>query len=301
MKTHILLSDSILSTQFCASAEILCQEFGHHVMKTNIRGLSQEEILNIINHDRNVILEFNKNVPIANYKANSNVLFVNRSPLDAQNSLFLDDNGYGANSHVVAKNINKYQANDYIYQNIKDTYQPLGFNFETRKLRENAIFIYLEGNDFDKIILDACAEHLPKDAYITVIAHPQNRDKLIQIYGLYLDRFANFDLFCDEITDTVLSRCTAIILRNNNICFRAMAMGIKVLAFDGGLYTASKAVCEYNQQNYKISSILAFHFTQESVINLFTNIHMSCIPIDASRNNLYYNSNFINYCSRMIV
>ena len=231
-------------------------------------------------------------------KFNRNLLFFENGLLDRGLSYYLDDNGYGASSNIVAKG---YNVKSYNYNYVQDVFNylrslkwPIGIGAKVN----GPIMIALQARkNEDEELLIKCKSYLPKKSKVIIRCHPVTKEPLLT-YSKYLDN--NWEI--DSITDVFdsLSRCRGVVVNSSSILFKALAMGIPVAACKRGFHSGTNAVMDCSRNERMLQFFLDYRFDEIASQNLICAIKENSISKDISSiDELLMNSNFANWLKRI--
>lgn len=298
MKAKLIASEDILDCQFAKSFLHLSKENNIIVEKINLQNLTQEDLEKLIDSKENLCIEYNPFKSVQYYHKFANVLFLQPCCLDKYNRIILDSHGFGLYSNFVG---GRYAYKNYdinTYELIKKYYVKLGYEFDKPLTNNRKIVIFLDCQGDESDILNNCMKFLPSHLSVCLVAHKDKEEQLSSYFETYKNEFKNISYNVDDGKYEYLNDCEAIILRNNDIAYRAMIRGIKVVAFDFGFYTNTQTVLELWSQYNKIKHCTAFIPHVERIKNLICSIHMFGVH-RSEADRLYYNTQFIDWMSRM--
>jgi hypothetical protein len=248
---------------------------------------------------KNICIQFNRYDDISFYKNNANILFLQECVLDPNNQIILDASGYDLYSNFVGSKLNLQQFSECENKNTAKHLFDLGFDFFIDNLTKNCINIYLDCETDETYLLECCASYLPKKSKIKIIGQKKSKDALKAYFDEYRSKFHDVELECDDITNETFKNCELLVIKNDNILYKAMAMGIKVVVMDYGLYSRTNAVLDCKINYKKLKNCLSFYNDKHAILNLFTSIYRYGIGKQAIPHELFYNTQFINWLSRM--
>lgn len=301
MKLTLLANNQIIQSEFVDAFGSFCKKNYLTLDKINQDNLDKKEINKFFAQQRNICIQFDRKKDISFYKNVANVLFLQDYCLLPDKKFTFDANGYGLYSNFVAHKLNRriYHTQDHEYT--KDFYRSHGYEFDVENLTSNSLFIYLDCLQDETNLLDVCAKHLPKNIQVTLVGSTNNKQDIENYYEKYKNQFADCKMLCDNIDCEVLRGCEAIILRNNDICYKAMAMGIKVITFDFGFYTGTPTILECHSRAWMLKHCLSFVPDKNAIYNIFCALHDYCIDKNTNQYNFIYNNQLITWLARMFV
>lgn len=229
-----------------------------------------------------------------------NLLFFENGLLDRGNSYYLDDNGYGQNSNIVAlkENIRKFPE---IY--VSEVYNKLskfGWKSLHKISKDKTIMIALQARRNEDIeLLSNCEKFLPKKTKVIIRAHP--RDKKNNNHEYYIDFInRNKDWEIDNIENPFdsLSRCSAMVVNSSSMIYKALYMGIPVASFTRSFHSGSPSVLDCSRNPEMVSHIFSFKHNQDYAERLICSIDYHSIRSEASVDELLTNTNFVNWLKR---
>lgn len=231
-------------------------------------------------------------------KLNRNMLFFENGLLDRGFSYYLDDNGYGSSSNIVAKGYNNHSYENSYVQEVFSYLRSLKWPVWVGPQASGPVMIALQARkNEDEELLAKCKKYLPKKSKVIIRCHPKTKDPQ-QIYSKYLDN--NWEI--DPITDVFdsLARCRGVVVNSSSIIFKALAMAIPVAACKRGFHSGTAAVMDCSRNERLLQFFLDYRFEERASQNLICAIKENSISKDVSSiDELLRNSNFANWLKRI--
>lgn len=231
-------------------------------------------------------------------KLDRNLLFFENGLLDRGRSYYLDDNGYGASSNIVAKGYNNKSYDSSYVQEVFSYLSSLKWPIGVGPQASGPIMVALQSRkNEDEELLTKCKAYLPKKSKVIIRCHPKTKDPS-SLYSKHLD--GNWEI--DSITDVFssLARCRGVVVNSSSIIFKALAMGIPVAACRRGFHSGTTAVMDCSRNERLLQFFLDYRFEERASQNLICAIRENSIPKDISNiDELLRNSNFANWLKRI--
>lgn len=234
----------------------------------------------------------------AEQKKKSNILFLENGLLDRGKSYYLDDNGYGQFSSIVAlrENVRKFPQSyvDEVYLKLNN----IGWKNKSL-VKDKIIMAALQARERDdSFLLSNCEKYLPKNAKVIIRGHPKDRKKTEKIHSYFLERNKNWEI--DNIDDPFdsLERCSALVVNSSSMMFKALYMGIPVAALSRGFNSGSPSVLDCSRNLNLLSFILDFRHNQDYAERLICSISYHSVRSDVSVDEILVNKNFGNWLKR---
>jgi hypothetical protein len=231
-------------------------------------------------------------------KFDRNLLFFENGLLDRGLSYYLDDNGYGASSNIVAKGYNNHSYDDSYVKEVFDYLRSLRWPIGVGSKADGPIMIALQyRKNEDEELLAKCKKYLPKKSKVIIRCHPKTKDPL-SLYSKYLDNGWEIDVL-EDVFDS-LARCRGVVVNSSSIIFKALAMGIPVAACKRGFHSGTAAVMDCSRNEKLLQFFIDYRFEERSSQNLICAIKENSISKNISSiDELLKNSNFANWLKRI--
>lgn len=234
------------------------------------------------------------------WKSNYNFLFLENGLLDRGKSYYLDSNGYGILSNIVAKGYNK---KEYSNDDIKKVYsylETVGWFIPPKCDKDGPFLIGLQArNTEDKELLLKCQKYLPKDRKVIIRKHPAS--KTVPEYCIkFCENNPNWEMDSIDNVYQSVARSRALIVNNSSLMFKALFMGIPVAACKRWFHSGTSAVLDCSRNETLLKYILDYKFEFKASQNLICAIHEHSVSANTdSVDEILRNPNFANWIKRL--
>jgi len=295
----IITWPGILKNGLVASLVEACSRFDINLERISLDdALKGKGHFQTIEESKNSIAWLCYGIPQEEQKKKANILFFENGLLDRGRSFYLDDNGYGQFSNVVAKGYNTQPCSKEDINALDEKLIKAGWKkFPT--VKDKIVMIALQSRYYSDLnLLQKCAKFIPKDAKVIIREHPLHRDKTVENYGKFCKEYPNWEI--DTISDAFesLGRCRALIVNSSSMMYKALYMGISTAACERGFIRGSTAVLDCSRNESLLSSIFDFRFNQDATDRLLCGIDKSSISANATIDEVLLNTNFGNWLKR---
>lgn len=188
---------------------------------------------------------------------NNNVLFIDKSVVDPENSLFVDSLGFGGFSSVVVKKQNVQDVNNSKQVNVnKYLNDKYGLYVGNNKNGHILVSLFMDLN-----AIHACHEMLPDNKEVFFTYPPSMKNKYIQSINMYIKKHDNWKILDQnaDIYDYII-KSRAIVTNLDNIAFLGLVRGIPTATLGRGLWSGTSCTLDCTKNPRLLKTILAFEF-----------------------------------------
>jgi hypothetical protein len=292
----------VLKTKLIQSFGLACRSFDinlEHIPFIDGVNTSASSHFKAIQQNKNCIAWVCFYPSEAEQKRKVNILFLENGILDRSKSYYLDDNGYGQYSNIVAlrENVRKFPQNyvDEVYAKLANC----GWKQNQKVIKDRIIMAALQARkNEDTILLKNCEKYLSKNTKVIIRGHPRDRQKIQEIYAPFCQRNPSWEIdFIDNPFDS-LSRCGALVLNSSSMMYKALYMGIPVAAFVRSFHSGSAAVLDCSRNPHMLTHIFDFRHNQDYAERLICAINYHSISANSTVDEVLANTNFGNWLRR---
>jgi hypothetical protein len=292
----------VLKTKLVQSFGLACRSFDiflEHIPFVEGVNTSASKHFETIQQKKNSIAWVCFSPSEAEQKRKVNILFLENGLLDRGKSYYLDDNGYGQYSNIVAlrENVRKFPQSyvDEVYVKLA----VCGWKRPEKVSKDRVIMAALQARKHeDTILLKNCEKYLPKNTKVIIRGHPRDRQKMQEFYAPFCERNPSWEIdFIDDPFDS-LARCGALVVNSSSMMYKALYMGIPVAAFTRSFHSGSSAVLDCSRNPNMLTHVFDFRHNQDYSERLICSINYHSISANASVDEVLVNTNFGNWLRR---
>jgi len=237
---------------------------------------------------------------IEEQKTKRNMLFLENAILDTSRFFYIDDNGYGTSSNIVAQGYNTQKYPEEYQKEVFQNLSKIGWEIGRGYQKDGPILVCLQSRYLDDLsLLTKCEQYLPKNREIVIRPHPSQRNEAkMRLYNEFCDRNGWSMDKIKNVLDSI-KQARVLVVNFSTIMYKAMAMDIPVAACMRGFHSGTTAILDCSRNPSLLKHIEDYQIDKEAVKNLICSVHKNSMPRNLNPEQVLLNTNFANWLKRI--